>query len=321
MDRFREMEVFAAVADAGSLVGAARRLRVSPPVVTRMIAALEDRLGVPLLTRTTRRLGLTEAGSRYLAHSRRLLAEIDVAERDVTGDPATPQGHLAVTASVTFGRSALVPVVGSFLRQFPSVTLSLTLVDRIVDLVEEGLDVGVRIGDLADSSLIARKVGEVRRILVAHPDHIARAPALAGPQDLKRHRIIAFTGLMANREWHYRDDCRARYVRVVPWFEVNDAAAAIAAAAAGEGIAVALSYMVAEELGKGRLVQVLPEFAPDPVPVQIVYPQSRLVAPKVRAFVDFAAPRLKATLEGLADVSALEPGFSSPTGNDPAPCP
>lgn len=299
MDRFREMEIFTAVADANSFARAAERLHVSPPAVTRAVTALEGRLGARLFNRTTRRLSLTEVGMQFLENTRRLLTELECAEKEVVGEMAAPQGSLALTASVTFGRTALAPVIGDFLKAFPAITLSVTLLDRVVDLVEEGLDIGIRIGELPDSSLIARRVGEVRRILVAQPDYLARSEQLTTPQDLKRHAIIAFTGLMANREWRYAQAGQTKYVKLSPRLEVNDAATAIAGALAGEGITVALSYMVAEDIKAGRLVPVLEAYAPPPVPVQIIYPQSRLVAPKVRAFVDFASPRLKAVLEDL----------------------
>ncbi len=194
MDRFREMEIFTAVADANSFVRAAERLHVSPPAVTRAITALEDRLGVRLFNRTTRRLSLTEVGMQFLENASRLLTELECAEKEAIGETAAPQGSLALTASVTFGRTALAPVISDFLKAFPAITLSVMLLDRVVDMVEEGLDVGVRIGALPDSSLVARRVGEVRRILVAQPGYLARSAKLATPQDLKHHAFIALPG-------------------------------------------------------------------------------------------------------------------------------
>lgn len=300
MDRLHEMEVFLAVADVGSFAGAGARQRISPPAVTRAVASLEDRLGARLFNRTTRSLSLTEAGARFLESTRRLLSEIETAEKDAVGETAIPQGHLTVTASVTFGRTVLSPIVGGFLDSHPRVTVAAMLFDRVVNLVEEGIDVGVRIGDLPDSSLIARRVGEVRRILVASPGYLARSGMPSVPGDLKLHSIIAFTGLMANREWRYVDGKAAKKIALSPRMEVNDAGAAIAAAQAGDGITIALSYMVVDAVRDGRLVPVLGEFTPEPVPVHLVYPHSRLVAPKVRAFVDFAAPRLADILGDLA---------------------
>jgi DNA-binding transcriptional LysR family regulator len=307
VDRLHEMEVFVAIADAGSFAKAGARLRISPAAVTRAISALEQRLGARLLNRTTRSLSLTEAGHRYLESTRRLLAEIDAAEREAVGESAMPSGHLTVTASVTFGRSAMAPVMTAFLRHHPRVTASLMLIDRVVNLVEEGIDVAVRIGQLRDSSLVARRIGEVQRILVASPDYVKKYGDPASPADLKLHSIIAFSGLMPNREWRFVDGGTAAHIALQPRFEINDATAAIGAAEAGDGITIALSYMVAEKIAEGRLMPVLGRFAPPPVPVQLVYPQSRFIAPKVRAFIDFAGPRLKDVLRRLPTITARPP--------------
>jgi DNA-binding transcriptional LysR family regulator len=301
------MEVFVAVADAGSVAKAGTRLRISPPAVTRAVSALEQRLGARLLNRTTRSLSLTEAGRRFLESSRRLLGEIDAAEREAVGESAVPSGHLTVTASVTFGRSALAPVMSAFLRHHPRVTASLMLIDRVVNLVEEGIDIAVRIGQLPDSNLVARRVGEVQRILVASPDYLTKHGDPASPADLKLHSIIAFSALMPNREWRFVEGTTSAHVALQPRFEINDATAAISAAEAGDGITIALSYMVAEKIADGRLMTVLGRYTPPPVPVQLVYPQSRLVAPKVRAFVDFAGPHLKDVLGRLPTIPAHLP--------------
>lgn len=297
MDRLRLMEIFIAVNDAGSFAAAAVRLRISPPAVTRAVSALEDRLGVRLLNRTTRSLSLTEAGARYLESARRLVAEFETAERAAGGEAATPTGHLTVAASVTFGRMHVAPVLAEFLRAEPHVTASLLMADRVVNLVEEGIDVAVRIAALPESSLVARRIGETRRLLVASPGYIARRGAPARPEALPLHDVIAFTGLMPAREWrHLREDGSADTVALAPRLEVNDAAAALAAAERGDGITVALCYMAAPLLADGRLVVVLERFTPPAVPIQLVYPQARLLASKIRAFIDFAAPRLKARL-------------------------
>lgn len=295
MDRLHELEVFVAASETGSLAGAAARLRISRPAATRAIAALEDRLGVPVFTRTTRRLTITEAGRRFLSHAQRILAEFDAARKEAAGEGAAPAGHLTVTASVTFGRAILAPIVCDFLGAFPRVTASVLLLDRVTNLVEEGIDLAVRIGPLPDSSLIARRVGDVRRMLVASPDYLARQGMPAGPGDLKRHSVIAFTGLMLNREWRHLQDGRMTSLALSPRFEINDALAAIDAAMAGHGLTIALSYMVEDLIRQGALVPVLEHAAPLQ-PVHIVYPQSRMIAPKVRAFIDFATPRLEAAL-------------------------
>ncbi len=300
MDRLRELEVFVATADAGSLAGAARILHMSPPAVTRAIASLEQRLGIQVFNRTTRNLNITEGGSNFLDSARRILADLQAAEQSAAGEAAAPHGHLKVSASVTLGRMGVVPVITEFLKAYPKLSCSALLLDRMVDLVEEGVDVAVRIGNLQSSSLVARKVGAVRRILVASPSYLSRAPAPSHPSDLKDHDVIAFTGLMPNREWRYVEGRRTPVVAIRPLLEVNDASTAIAVAQAGTGITIALSYMVADRIRDGRLVPVLSEFSPAPVPVHLVYPNAARVAPKVRAFIGFAAPALGQKLQQLS---------------------
>ena len=300
MDRLHELEVFVAVADAGSFAKAGNRLRLSPPAVTRAISALEDRLGARVFNRTTRSLTITDVGQRFLESAKRVLNDLDTAEKEAIGETAVPHGHLTVTASVTFGRSALAPVVGDFLNQHPRISVSVLLLDRITNLVEEGIDLAVRIGPLPDSSLIAKRIGTVRRVLVASPAYLAQRGKPQTPADLRLHSMIAFTGLMPNREWRFLDGRSGNSVSFMPRLEINDAVSSIAAAEAGDGISIALSYMVAEKINEGRLVTVLDEFTPPAVPVSLVYPQSRLISPKVRAFVDFATPRLRATVDSLA---------------------
>jgi DNA-binding transcriptional LysR family regulator len=210
MDRLREMAVFIAAADTGGFAKAGARMRVSPPAVTRIIATLEDRLGVRLFTRSTRRITLTEAGRRFLEASRRVLADVESAEKDAAGEAALPQGHLRITASATFGREVLTPIVTHFLHAHARVTASLMLLDRVVNLVEEGVDVGIRIGDLPDSSLLARQIGEVRRVLVASPAYLASRGIPKAPADLKGHAVIAFTSLMPGRECGFAIRARAQ---------------------------------------------------------------------------------------------------------------
>lgn len=275
-------------------------MRLSPPAVTRAISALEDRLGARVFNRTTRSLTITDVGQRFLERARRILADLDTAEKEAVGETTMPQGHLTITASVTFGRSALPPLVCSFLGHHPRVTASVLLLDRVVNLVEEGIDLAVRIGHLPDSNLIAKRIGEVHRVLVASPDYLARHGVPALPTDLRAHSIISFTGLMPNREWRFLNGQKTGSVTLHPTFEVNDAAVAIQAAELGHGITIVLSYMVSDQIRQGTLVQILETLNLPPQPVHLVYPHSRIVAPKVRAFIDFAAPRLKATLEKVA---------------------
>jgi DNA-binding transcriptional LysR family regulator len=210
-----------------------------------------------------------------------------------------PTGHLTITASVTLGRSILPPIVTGFLNAHSRVTAKVLLLDRVVNLIEEGIDVAVRIGHLPDSTLIARPVGDVRRMLVASPAYLSKRGVPKSAADLKLHSIIAFTALMPNSEWTYVDDRGTHRVTLQPRFEINDATAAIAAAVDGNGITNALSYMVAKPIRDGRLVPVLLNLCPPFAPVQLVYPESRIVAPKVRAFIDYAAPRVRTALAEL----------------------
>lgn len=317
MDRLHEMEVFVAVVEAGSLAAAGRRLRLSAPSITRTIAALEARLGTRLLNRTTRRLSLTEAGTRYLVSCQRLLADVEMAEIEASGETATPQGRLTVTASVMFGRIAVAPMIGEFLAAHPRVTASLMLYDRVINLVEEGVDVAVRIGHLPDSSLVARRVGEVRRVLVASPAYIAARGTPLHPVDLKSHSIVSFSGSMPNRAFRYQSGGRLVEVGLTPRLEVNDATSALTATLAGQGITYVYCYMVGQKLASGELVPILAPFWMPSAPVQIVYPQSRLMAGKVRAFVDWMAPKLAAKLVELtmrADHSGADGLHSSSVG-------
>lgn len=307
MDRFHELRVLLAVAESGGFAKAAVRLNSSPPAVTRAISALEARLGVVLFTRTTRRVHLTETGRVLAERARLLLSDLEAAEMEAAGEAAMPTGQLTLTASVTMGRTILPSIVSAFLDANPRVTAQVVLLDRVVNLVEEGIDIALRVGQMPDSTMMVRAVGEVRRILVASPDYLKRRGTPHSPADLKLHSVIAFTGLMPNREWTYLGEKSASRISLQPRFEINDAASAIQAAEAGDGITVALSYMVAKQMREGRLVPVLERYAPTAVPVQLVYPERRLIAPKVRAFIDFAAPRLRSALADLSLKSARKP--------------
>ncbi|WP_072376477.1 LysR family transcriptional regulator [Hyphomicrobium sp. NDB2Meth4] len=308
MDRFHELRVLLAVAETGGFAKAAARLNSSPPAVTRAIAALEARLGVELFTRTTRRVHPTETGRVLAERARLVLADLEAAEREASGEAALPTGQLTITASVTMGRSVLAPIISDFLDAHPRVTARAFLVDRVVNLIEEGIDVALRVGQLPDSSMMSRAVGEVRRLLVASPGYLERRGTPRAPADLKLHSIIAFSGLMQNREWIYAGERGASRIALQPRFEINDAAAAISGAEAGNGITIALSYMVAKQMREGRLVPVLERYAPPALPVQLVYPESRLIAPKVRAFIDSATPRLRSALAGLSARSRRKSG-------------
>jgi DNA-binding transcriptional LysR family regulator len=300
MDRLREYEVFVAVAETGGFAAAGRTLGLSAPSVTRLVSGLEERLGARLFTRTTRSLALSESGAALLDGARALIADADDLEQQAMGSLIAPRGHLTVSASVTFGRSVMAPVLRGFQDAYPDVTLHAVLLDRVVNLVEEGIDIAVRIGELPDSSLVARRVGSVRRMLVASPGYLEQRGSPLRPSELREHAIIAFTGLMPHREWRYVDDGRARRVALAPRMEINDAVAAIDAARHDQGITIALSYMIADALTEGFLVPVLEAFTPPPAPVHLVHAHGRLVAPKVRAFLDHAAPRLQESLAALS---------------------
>lgn len=303
MDRFHELKVMLAVAETGGFAKAAARLNSSPPAVTRAIAGLEARLGVDIFTRTTRRVHLTESGRVLAERARLVLADLEAAEREASGEAALPTGQLTITASVTMGRYILPPIISTFLHAHPRVTVRAVLLDWVVNLVEEGIDVALRVGQLPDSSMMSRAVGEVRRLLVASPGYLERRGMPCAPADLKLHSIIAFSGLMPKGELTYAGEKSRSRISLQPRFEINDAAAAIGSAEAGDGITIALSYMVAKQVREGRLVPVLERYAPPAVPVQLVYPESRLVAPKVRSFIDFATPRLRSALAHLSPKS------------------
>ncbi len=287
MDRLEMLRTFVAVADHASFTEAARRLHVSPTAASRAIAALEQSLGKPLLRRTTRSVRLTEDGATYLARCRIALADLDDAALALRGDGATPGGTLVITAPVTFGRLHILPIVTELLRTYPALKAELTLIDRIVRLVDEGIDLAVRIGDLSDSSLHALKLGEVRRILVASPAYLAAHGVPANVPGLHGHALISFTELERSHEWRFGSAGKPA-VRVEPRVTLNGADAAIEAAAAGVGIARVLSYQAMDAIASGRLVTVLDEYAPPPVPVHLVFQANRRASVNVRAFIDAA---------------------------------
>lgn len=296
MDRFAEYETFVAVAEAGGFNAAARRLGRSAPTVTRLVAGLEARIGTRLFTRTTRQIALTEAGARFFRDARRLLEEAAEAEGSAAGAHISPQGELAVTAPAIFGQLHVAPAMRRFLDRHPRVTGRLLLVDRVVNLIEEGLDVAVRIGDLPDSSLTAVRVGQVRTLLVASPAYLAQHGRPVAPGDLAAeggHRVIASGSAGMGVGWRFGAG-QGEVVPVAPALTVNAIGPAIDAALAGWGIARVLSYQVAEALAEGRLVELLPGHALPPVPVHLVHAEGHLRAAKIRAFVDEAARELRA---------------------------
>lgn len=296
MDRLDALRLLVTVLDAGSLAEAGRRLRLSPPAVTRALAGLEERLGLRLVERTTRRLQPTDAGRRLADHARRLLADYEEAMAEAAGEAGAPRGRLRIAAPLVFGRRHVAPIVTEFLDRHPAVAVELLLSDRPSELVEEAIDVALRIGALAESTLVARRVGQLRRVVVACPDYLARRGTPANPTDLARHETVLFAALDAAPEWVFAAPGTGApvAVRIAPRFTVTQAEAAVAAACAGRGVVRALSYQVADELADGRVVRILRDWEPAPVPVHLVFPSARLMAPRLRAFLDHAAPRLGA---------------------------
>ena len=294
MDRLHHMSVFVAVAEAESFAAAGRRLGMSPPAVTRAVSALEKRLGVRLLTRSTRLVRITEAGERYLDDCRRIIADADEADESVAGLNAAPRGHLSVTAPVLFGRLYVMPGIVEYLRRYPDVTARALFLDRVVNLVDEGLEVAVRIGDLPDSSLKAVRVGQVRRIVCAAPRYLAARGTPNHPEQLTHHTIISASGVTPSAEWRFQDAGRPLQVRLQPRLVVTTNDGAIAATAAGLGITRLLSYQLARQLAAGDLETILSDFELPPLPVHVVHREGRQSSAKVRAFVDLLVARLRA---------------------------
>jgi DNA-binding transcriptional LysR family regulator len=286
MDRIDAMQAFVAVADLRGFAPAARKLGLSPSGVTRLIAALEDRLGARLLQRTTRSLTLTDVGARYLERIRRILADVEEAERSAEGERTRPSGRLVVSAPVGFGRLHVSPVMSAYLARYPEVTAELRLSDRMINLVEDGVDLAVRIGHLGDSTLVARHVGEMRRIVVASSAYLKQYGEPKTPEAVASHRTIEFGAGTAAPEWRFVNDGREIRMTVAPRFTSNSADAAIQFAAQGGGLTRVLAYQAAEAIKEGRLRIVLAKFEPPALPIHIVYPTSRLLSAKVRAFID-----------------------------------
>jgi DNA-binding transcriptional LysR family regulator len=292
MDRLDAMRVFVTVAKLGSFSEAARRLQLSPSVVTRAVARLEDELGLTLMLRTTRSLRLTERGERYLESCRRILEDVDSGERQVRGEDAAPRGTLKVAAPVVFGRLHVLPIVNSLLREYREAAVELTLSDRNVHLVEEGVDVAVRIGELADSRLVAIKLGSVSRVAVASPAYLQKRGVPKTPAELAGHDIIAFEGLGIANDWRFLGS--GKPLRLEPRLTVSTIDASIAAAEAGIGITRPLSYQVQAAVMAGRLTPILQQFAPPPLPVNVVYPARRITSANIAAFIKAARAYFKA---------------------------
>ena len=296
MDRLDAMSLFVAAVEAGSLSAASRRAGIPLATVSRRLSELEKHLQTRLLNRSTRRLTLTDAGESYLVACRRILGQVSEAERAAAGEYSSPTGELAVTAPVVFGRLHVLPVVAGFLAAYPDVDVRLTLSDRIAQLAEEHIDLAVRIGELPDSALVATRVGSIRRVVCASPAYLAEHGTPVEPRDLSSHDCVTFEGLAGPAKWNFVAGKGEIAVPVHSRLQVNTAEAAIDAAVAGLGLTKVLSYQADAAVRAGILRLVLEPFEPPPWPVSLVYAGQGLLPVKLRAFLDFAAPRLKERL-------------------------
>lgn len=290
MDRWQAMRIFAKVAETASFAETARLMHMSPPAVTRAVAGLEEAIGARLFVRTTRSVKLTAAGDRYVEDCRRILTDIVEAEAAAAGSYATPSGTLAVTASVLFGQMHVLPIVTDYLDAYPTMSARTLFVDRTVNIVEEGIDVAIRIGHLSDSGFTAAKVGSVRRVVCGSPAYFERHGVPITPTDLKDHRIAVSTGAWASPEWRFGRDQR---VTIHPTLQSNANEAGISAAMAGWGLTRVLHYQIGPALLEGRLQIVLADYEEPPLPIHVLYPEGRQAPAKVRTFVDLAVSRLR----------------------------
>jgi DNA-binding transcriptional LysR family regulator len=296
MDRFDAMATLLAAVDGGSLSAASRALGMPLATVSRKVSELEAHLRTQLVVRTSRRLSLTEAGRAYVAASRRILDELEEAERAAAGEYRAPRGHLTITAPIMFGRLHVEPVVLEFLLAYPEISARLVLADHIVNLIDDHVDVAIRVGNLPDSSMMATRMGAVGWVTCASPAYLEARGEPETPEALGLHDCVMFEGLYSNNFWAFGRGQQARFAPIRPRFAVNSADAAIAAAVAAAGITRVLSYQVRAPVAAGALRLILRPFEPEPLPVHLVHAGHSLLPLKLRAFLDFAAPRLKASL-------------------------
>lgn len=298
-DRFTAMTHFVRIVERGSLTGAARELGKTLPALSRSLRAMEERLGARLLTRTTRAISLTEFGQQYYEHCRRILRDVEEAEGLASETGRAAQGLVRITAPLLFGRLHVAPLVAPFLAAHPRVQLDLHLTDSLVAMVDDGIDLSIRIGDLHDSSLVAIPLGHVGRVVCAAPAYWREHGKPHHPQDLKHHHCLTFRGLTQERGWLFRVAGDERHWPINSACFCNDGSAVIRVARDGGGIAQMMSYQLAADLSDGRLDSALHEYAPHPLPVNAVYPGGRLLPAKVRALLDEWVPRLRTVLSGL----------------------
>jgi len=290
------MSVYVAVVEAESLAGAARKLLISPSAVTRAVAALEERLGVKLLNRTTRYVRMTEAGVKYYEDARRILALADDAENVALGINSDPQGLLTVTAPVLFGHLFVMPAIAEYLRQYPKVEINAYFADRIVNMMDEGVDVAIRIAELPDSTYMAIKVGTVRRVLCASPDYLAKNGMPENLEALSNHKLILARGITPANQMRFLRNGQPVSVKVQPFLSVNDNSSALYSAIAGLGITRLLDYQISDAIHAQKLKIILSEFEVNPVPVHILHRESRNSSTKIRSFVDMITDQLRVAL-------------------------
>jgi DNA-binding transcriptional LysR family regulator len=299
MDRLEAMAALLAVVEAGSISGASRKLRVPLATVSRKVSELEAHLKVRLLMRSNRKAVLTDAGESFVAASRRILQELGEAEREAAGEYRTPKGELVVSAPIALGRQFLLPVVLDFLRDHPSIDVRMMLADRRLSLIEDHIDVGLRVGELSDLSLVAKKVGMVQRVVCASPTYLKRRGAPKTPDDLKNHDCITFENTLSSQAWAFNIGNAEKPFPIHSRLVVSTAEAAVDAVVAGLGLTRLLDYQIAAQRREGKLKLVLEEFNSPPKAVQLIYEQSRHLPLKTRTFLDYAAPRLKKGISGL----------------------
>jgi DNA-binding transcriptional LysR family regulator len=294
MDKFSLVTIFIAVVDTNGFAAAARKLNISPPAVTRAINELEMQLHVRLLTRTTRKVRVTEAGARYVEDCRRIIAELSEADESVGGSHGAPRGRLTLTAPVLFGSKFVTPIVAEYLQTYPEVSASCLFLDRIVNMMDEGIDVAIRIGELPDSSMQSIQVGQVRRVICAAPGYLKSHGLPKKPGDLQNHAIISANSMAPSPEWTLMEDGVAHVIRLQSRFTTSTNDSAITAAIGGFGLTRLLSYQIADFLRDGQLKTVLSQCEPPALPIHVVHREGRHASKKARAFIDLAIARLRA---------------------------
>ncbi|MBP6299270.1 MAG: LysR family transcriptional regulator [Arenimonas sp.] len=293
MDKFNLITIFVAVVDSGGFVGAARKLNISPPAVTRAINELESQLKVRLLTRTTRVVRVTEAGARYVEDCRRIITELIDADESVGGAHGAPRGRIAITAPMLFGAKFVTPIVTEYLQRYAEVSASCLFLDRVVHMIDEGVDVAIRIGELPDSSMQAIRVGHVRRVICASPAYLKKHGLPKSPDDLQNHSIISANSVTSSPEWKLMVNGEQHVIKLHARLNTTTNDSAIAAALNGFGLTRLLSYQVAEFLRDGQLKTVLSEYEPAPLPIHVVHREGKHASRKARTFIDLAVERLR----------------------------